>query len=153
MTNMFGNPFSVFLIPLAALAVGAIAIVAGIASQIHARRMKAEQRMAMIARGVPADDIVKLLGNSDDEAREEGRVKDPIRSLANARRTGIVLTSIGVGLMVFFIVLEMILGVREVLSGAAAALVPLAIGIGFFVDYAWQKRDLARFGLEVESKG
>ena len=152
MTNLFGNPFSVFLIPIAALVVGAIAIVAGIASQIHARRMKAEQRMAMIARGVPAEDIVKLLGSSDDEAREEGRVKDPIRSLANARRTGIILTSIGLGLIVFFVVLKIILGDREILAGAAAALVPLAIGIGFFVDYAWQKRDLARFGLEVEPR-
>ena len=144
--------FSPFMIPIAGLAVGAIAIISGIASQMQQRRMKAEQRMAMIARGVPAEDIVKLLGNSDDEAREEGRVKDPIRSLANARRAGIILTSIGVGLIVFFVVLEMILGVREVLSGAAAALVPLAIGIGFFVEYAWQKRDLARFGLEVDPK-
>lgn len=149
MNGFFVSPL---MIPIAALAVGAIAIISGIISQIHSRRMKAEQRMAMIARGVPADDIVKLLGSSDDEAREEGRVKDPIRSLANARRTAIILTSIGLGLMVFFIVLEIIVGERDVLSGAAAALVPLAIGIGFFVDYAWQKRDLARFGLEVDPR-
>ena len=148
------NPIVVspLMIPIAALAVGGCAIIGGIASQMHSRRMKAEQRMAMIARGVPADDIVKLLGSSDDEAREEGRVKDPIRSLANTRRTGIILSSIGLGLIIFFVVLKIILGDRGILSGAAAALVPLAIGIGFFVDYAWQKRDLARFGLEVEPK-
>jgi hypothetical protein len=134
------------------MAVGAIAIISGIGSQIQSRRMKAEQRMAMIARGLPADDIVKLLGTSDDEARQEGKIKDPIRSLANARRAGIILTSIGLGLILFFVVLKVILGDREILSGAAAALVPLAIGIGFFVDYAWQKRDMARYELEVEPR-
>jgi hypothetical protein len=36
-----------------------------------------------------------------------------------------------------------------VLAGAAAGLIPLAIGVGFFVDYNLQKRELARFGLEV----
>ncbi len=33
---------------------------------------------------------------------------------------------------------------------AAAGLIPLAIGVGFLVDYTMQKRELARFGLEVE---
>ena len=143
---------SPFIVPVAAMAVGAIAIVSGIYSQVHSRRLKAEQRMAMIARGVRAEDIVALLGNSDDEAREEGKIKDPMRSLANARKAGIILCSVGIGLILFFVSLVMILGDREIYSGAAAALVPLAIGVGFFVDYAWQKRDMQRFGLEVEPK-
>ena len=141
---------SPFIVPVAAMAVGAVAIVSGIYSQVHGRRMKAEQRMAMIARGVPAEDIVKLLGNAEDEAREAGKIKDPMRSLANARKAGIILCSIGVGLILFFFALVLIFGDREIYSGAAAALVPLAIGVGFFVDYAWQKRDLQRFGLEVD---
>ena len=37
----------------------------------------------------------------------------------------------------------------RLLTVSAAGLIPLAIGIGFFVDYALQKRELARFGLEV----
>jgi hypothetical protein len=34
-----------------------------------------------------------------------------------------------------------------VLVVAAAGLIPLAIGIGFVVDYLLQKRELAHFGL------
>jgi hypothetical protein len=39
---------------------------------------------------------------------------------------------------------------RDVLAGAAAGFIPLAIGIGFFVDYHLQKRELSRFGIEIE---
>jgi hypothetical protein len=44
---------------------------------------------------------------------------------------------------------------RDVLAGAAVGIIPFAIGIGFFVDYNLQKRELSRFGLEVgaESAG
>lgn len=147
--NAFDSPF---VIPVAAMAVGAVAIVGGIVSSMHSQRMRAEQRMALIARGANAEDIAKLLGNSEDDARPDRRIKDPMRSLANVRRAGIILCSIGVGLIAFFILLVQILGVREVYAAAAAGLIPLAIGIGFFIDYAWQKRDLARFGLEVDPK-
>jgi hypothetical protein len=108
--------------------------------------------MAMLARGVPLAEIEKMLGAGSEE---KPPVKDPLRSLGNARRAGIVLVSVGVGLILFFLVLTAIVQVREVLSGAAAGLIPLAIGIGFFIDYNFQKRELSRFGLEVgaESPG
>jgi hypothetical protein len=73
-----------------------------------------------------------------------------MRSLGSARRAGIVLCSTGIGLAIFFIVLALILQVREVYSGAAAGFIPLAIGIGFFIDYHLQQKELARFGMEVE---
>ena len=106
----------------------------------------------MLARGVPLAEIEKILGTGDED---KPAVKDPLRSLGNARRAGIVLVSVGVGLILFFLVLAEILHVREVLSGAAAGVIPLAIGIGFFIDYNLQKRELSRFGLEVgaESPG
>jgi hypothetical protein len=69
--------------------------------------------------------------------------------LGNARRTGIVLVSVGIGLTLFFITLSYIVGERDVLAGAAVGIIPLAIGIGFFIDYHLQKRELSRFGLEV----
>jgi len=142
---------SPFIVPVAGCAVGAVAIVSGIWFEAQQRRNKAEQRMAMIARGVPIAEIEKLLGSGD----EEKRVRDPLRSLGNARRTGIVLVSIGVGLILFFAALSVVVQVREVLAGAAVGLIPLAIGVGFFVDYNLQKRELSRFGLEVgaESSG
>jgi hypothetical protein len=142
---------SPFVVPVAGCAVGAVAIVSGIWFEAQQRRNKAEQRMAMIARGVPIAEIERLLGSGD----EEKRVRDPLRSLGNARRAGIVLVSLGVGLVLFFAALSVVVQVREVLAGAAAGLIPLAIGVGFFIDYNLQKRELSRFGLEIgaESSG
>jgi hypothetical protein len=138
--------FSPFVIPVAGILVAIVAIISGIWLDGHKRRLKSEERIAMISRGVPLADIEKMLGTGDEE---KPPVKDPLRSLGNARRTGIVLVSVGAGLILFFVVLTAILHVREVLSGAAAGLIPLAIGVGFFIDYNLQKRELSRFGLEV----
>lgn len=139
---------SPFIIPVVAMLIPIVAIIGGIWSQSHSNRLRADQRMAMIARGMPIAEIEKLLGTPGEDMRAP---KDPLRSLGNARRAGIVLVSVGVGLIVFFLLLTAILHVREVLSGAAAGLIPLAIGIGFFIDYSLQKRELARFGLEVDA--
>jgi hypothetical protein len=35
---------------------------------------------------------------------------------------------------------------------AAAGIIPIAIGLGFWIDYKMQARDLARFGLEVDAQ-
>jgi Domain of unknown function (DUF6249) len=138
--------WSPLIVPVAGCAVGAIAIVSGIWLDGHKRRLKSEERMAMLSRGVPLAEIEKMLGAGDED---KPAVKDPLRSLGNARRTGIVLVSVGVGLTLFFITLSYILSERDVLAGAAVGIIPLAIGIGFFIDYNLQKRELSRFGLEV----
>ena len=139
----FNSPF---IVPIGAFAVAIVAIISGICLQAHATRVKAEQRMAMLARGMSVAEIERLIGTKEEEQRSP---KDPLRSLSNARRTGIVLVSSGVGIMLFFFALTAIIGEREILSGAAVGLIPLAIGIGFFIDYHLQKRELSRFGLEV----
>jgi len=138
--------FDVWAVPLGAFAVAIVAIVSGAVSEASRQRLTAEQRMAMVARGMPADDIDKLLTKAIVDSKP---VKDPIQSLANARRTAIVLISSGIGLALFFILLAYILSERDVLAGAAVGLMPLAVGIGFVIDYHLQKRDLSRFGLEV----
>jgi hypothetical protein len=143
-----GFVFSPFIVPLGAFAVAIFAIVSGTIGQAHARRLKAEQRIAMLQRGMTPEQIDLLLKPNKDDA-DEPRTKDPLRSLGNARRTGVVLVSVGAGLIFFGFVLTAIVQVREVLAVAACGLIPLAIGIGFFVDYNLQKRELARFGLEV----
>jgi len=141
----FGSPF---IVPLGAFLVAIVAIISGIAGQAHARKLKAEQRMAMVQRGMPAEQIDLLLKSTRDDG-EEIKTRDPLRSLGNARRTAVVLVSVGVGLILFGILLTLIERDREVLTVSACGLIPLAIGIGFFVDYNLQKRELARFGLEV----
>ncbi len=124
-----------------------VAIIAGIWSDAHNKRIRADQRMAMLARGMAIEDIEKVLGKVREEERPP---KDPLRSLSNARRAGIILVSSGIGLMLFFVTLSAIVRERNVLAGAAVGLIPLAIGIGFFVDYNLQKRELSRFGMEID---
>jgi hypothetical protein len=141
---------TVLLIPITALLIPIVAILSAAWNQVESNRLKAEQRLAMIARGIPLAEIEVAL-KSPTFGEPNGTFKDPMRSLGNARRAAIVLISTGLGLVAFFLVLEQILQVREVLSGAAAGLIPLAIGIGFVVDYFLQKRELSRFGLEVDA--
>jgi len=138
---------SPFIIPLGAFAVAIVAIVSGIWSDMQTKRMRADQRMAMLARGMSIEDIERALGKAREEERPP---KDPLRSLSIARRTGIVLVSTGIGIIFFAVALTVILQERNVLAAAAAGLIPLAIGIGFFVDYNMQKRELSRFGMEID---
>ena len=131
------------MIPLGAFVVGIVAIVAGIAGGAYKQRLKTEQRLAMLARGMSASEIEKLL-SADGRA-----AKDPLQGIASTRRTAIVLISTGVGIMLSFLVLAWIVDEHHVLSGGAFGLIPLSIGVGFFIDYTLQKRDLSHFGLEV----
>jgi len=128
----------------------AVLIISSAVSKAHARRLKAEQRMAMVARGMKAEEIAILLDQAPEDLADRrtrdalmGTYSDPMRGLRNARRVAIFFCSIGVGAILFFVTLAQILADREVYSGAAVALVPLAIGVGFFIDYHLQKRDLA----------
>jgi hypothetical protein len=146
---MMGNIDSPFIVPLGAFAVAIIWVIAQAFTASQSRRLRAEQRMAMVARGLPAAEIELMLGQRADEARPP---KDPLRSLGNARRAGIILVSAGVGLALFFITLMVIVQERDVLAGAAVGFIPLAIGVGFFIDYHLQKRELSRFGLEVDAE-
>ena len=134
---------SPFMVPLGAFVVGIVAIVAGIAGGAYKQRLKTEQRLAMLARGMSASEIEKLL-SADGRA-----AKDPLQGIASTRRTAIVLISTGVGIMLSFLVLAWIVDEHHVLSGGAFGLIPLSIGVGFFIDYTLQKRDLSHFGLEV----
>ncbi len=138
----FHNPL---LIPLAGMAVAIVAIVSGVFSDIQQKRLKADQRVAMLQRGLPVADIERLLGTKDDPETP----RDPLRRLNNTRTAALVLISVGAGGVLFFVVLSGILHERDVLSGAAASLVPLAIGVGFLVDYRLQAREMARLGLDL----
>ena len=53
--------FDFWAVPIGAFAVAIVAIISGVMSEANRQRLTAEQRMAMVARGMPADDIDKLL--------------------------------------------------------------------------------------------
>lgn len=143
------------LIPIIAMFIPIVAIIAGAYSRTHAQRMKADQTVAMIARGVPMADIEAFQTRQPGDGRTRG-VQDPMRSLANARRTAMVLISLGIALFAFFMVFGIVAlhhidqtAGWSMIACSSAALIPLAIGIGFLFDYRLQQRELARFGLEV----
>ncbi len=134
------------LIPIAAILMVLGIVVAAFWGQAQTRRLRAEQRMAMVARGMAIGDIERLLGGG---AEAPAARKDPFRSLATTRRSGISAVSAGLGLGAFGAVLAYLVRTREVLVVAAVGLIPLAVGIGLLIDYAMEKRELARFGQEV----
>jgi hypothetical protein len=150
------NQYSGVLIPIVALLIPIVAIIAGAASQAHQRRLRADQQMAMIARGVPLAEIEAFMQRTAPVDHEDRPIKDPMLSLGNALRTATVLISLGAGLIVFFLIFGYIM-LQHVgtvagwvlIAVSASGLIPLAIGIGFLFDYNLQKRELSRFGLEV----
>lgn len=144
-----------FIIPVVAMFIPIVAIIAGAYSRAHSQRMRADQTMAMIARGVPLAEIEAFQKRQPAEGRARG-VQDPMRSLGNARRTATVLISLGVALFAFFIVFGLIAlhhidqtAGWAMIACSGTGLIPLAIGIGFLFDYRMQQRELTRFGLEV----
>ena len=130
-------------IPLGGILLAIVATLTGALASFQQRRLHAEQRLAMLQRGLSVPDIERLLRAQD---RPE-KPRDPRRRVANTRTWALVLFCLGLGLILFFVALALIFDKSGVLSGAAASLVPLVIGIGFYVDYVLQARDLARLGL------
>jgi hypothetical protein len=133
-SNGLDSPFSV---PIAGCAMIACIVVASMWSANRRRELQSQERLAAIAKGMPVppteEELALMHGKpSTDSTRRRG----------NTRRAGIVLLGCAVGLILFFITLSYVLQVREVLSGAAAALIPFGIGVGFLIDARIQSREL-----------
>lgn len=150
------HDLSPILIPALAMLIPIVAIISGAAVQVQQRRLRADQQMAMIARGVPLAEIEAFMQRTSPVDQNDRPIKDPMRSLGNARRTATVLVSLGVGLIVFFLLFGFVMlhhvdkdAGWVLIAVSAAGLIPLAIGIGFLFDYNLQKREMSRFGLEI----
>jgi Flp pilus assembly protein TadB len=139
--------FSPFVVPVAGCLMILGLGVAGIYSEMDQRRLRSQERMTLLARGMSVDDIERMQRQAANE-----EAVDPLRTLNNIRRTAMILLACGLGVVVFGLLLAVILEIRVLLIVPAAGLIPFAIGIGFFVDYKMQARDLARFGLEVDAQ-
>ncbi|MGO4213214.1 hypothetical protein AB4Y89_09190 [Terriglobus sp. 2YAB30_2] len=140
--------FSPFVVPVAIFAMIAILGVGGMVSGYHEKKLRVEQRMVALQRGIPPDQIEKIFGAAE-RAEERG---DPLRSMGNARRAALILIACGVGIIATCLLLTLILQVREILAGAAGGLIPVAIGIGFWIDYKIQAREMERLGLVVSEE-
>lgn len=130
-----------FVIPVAAFAmVLGIVIVANIYNY-HVRKLKSEERMAAIAKGLPLPPDLDAMDRATSNPR--GGAAATARGL---RTGGIVCVSVGVGLAVFGFFLAWIVQEHDVLAVAAAGLIPLAIGVGLLIDYALRANSLKAEG-------
>jgi len=88
------------------------------------RKLRTEERLAAIARGVSVP------------------MEPELTQAARSRRAGILLTCGAVGFMVALGFIAQIEHEPDTWSAAALAIIPLAIGIGYFVDFTLLRRDL-----------
>jgi hypothetical protein len=144
MHDIFMSPFSVAV--AGCLMILGIAIF-GIYSEMDQRRVRSQERMTLLARGMSIDDIERLQHQVQNE-----NASDPVRIMNNIRRTAMILFGSGVGIIAFGLLLAVILENRVLFIVPAAGLIPVAVGVGFWIDYKMQARDLARFGLEVDTQ-
>jgi hypothetical protein len=125
---------SPFIVPVAVFAMVLGIVIVSTISSIHTRRMQSEERLAAIAKGIPIPEPIP----------EAIPVYDQHRRARAVRLGGIICAAGGIGISVFGLLLTWIVQEHDVLVVAAAGLIPLAIGAGLLVDYAFQKRDLAQ---------
>ena len=85
------------------------------------RKLRTEERLAAIARGVNVP------------------MEPELSQAARSRRSGILLTSGGVGYMIAFALVAR--SEPDAWVAAAFGVIPLAIGIGFFLDSTLIRRD------------
>jgi hypothetical protein len=142
---------TIFMSPFVVAVAGCLMILGlgcfGIYSEMDQKRLRSQERMTLLARGMSIEDIERLQRQVQNED-----VSDPVRTMNNIRRTAMILLASGVGVVVFGLLFAAILRNHVLLIVPAAGIIPIAIGVGFYIDYQMQARDLARFGLEVDAR-
>jgi uncharacterized sodium:solute symporter family permease YidK len=133
-SESFNSPF---IVPVASFVMVLGIVAVGSWSNARKRELESQERLAAIAKGlVPPPTAAEL-------ALTQGRPSiSLVRRRANIRLAGIVLLGAAVGIALFFIALSAILQERDVLCGAACALIPLGIGVGFLIDTRIQTREI-----------
>src|SRR5262249_28116945 len=95
-----------------------------------------EERLAALARGAQIP------------------VEPELTQFARSRRAGILLVCGGLGFMAMFAVIAKVVGEPQALAAAAFGILPLAVGIGYFLDAALMHRELkASWGFASVPRG
>jgi len=98
--------------------------VAALYTYYRVRKLRTEERLAALAHGAQIP------------------VEPELSQFARSRRAGILLVSGGLGFMAMFGVIAKVVGEPETLVAAAFGILPLAVGIGYFLDAALIHREL-----------
>jgi len=96
----------------------------GLYTYYHVRKLRSEERLAAIARGV------------------EIPMEPELTQAARSRRAGILLVTGALGYMLTFALIARIQSEPDVWTAAAFGVIPLAVGIGYFLDATLIRRDL-----------
>jgi Domain of unknown function (DUF6249) len=88
------------------------------------RKLRTEERLAAIARGVDVPMVAEL------------------SETARSRRYGILLVSSAIGIMAAFGLIGQIERQPDTWVAAALGIIPLAIGVGYFLDSSLIRRDM-----------
>ena len=133
-TDSINSPF---IVPVASFVMVLGIVAVGAWSNSRKREMESQERLAAIAKGIV------LPPTPAEIAAAQGRpATSLVRRRANIRLAGIVLLGGSAGIALFFIALASILRERDVLCGAACALIPFGIGVGFLIDTRIQSREI-----------
>ena len=110
--------------------IGLVAVILGMGIPLGAlytyyrvRKLRSEECMAAIARGV---DIP---------------LEPELNQAARSRRAGILLVSGALGYIVTFGLVAQLQADRDVWTAAVFGIIPLAVGIGYFIDWTMIRRD------------
>src|SRR5262249_22322263 len=87
------------------------------------RKLRTEERMAAIARGVAIP------------------TEPELNQAARSRRCGILLVAASIGFIITFGIIARVSGEPETWIVSSFGCIPLAIGVGYFIDWALLRRD------------
>ena len=111
------------LIGLVAVTLGMGVPLGALYTYYRVRKLRSEERLAAIARGV------------------EIPMEPELNQAARSRRAGILLVSGALGYIATFGLIASIQADRDIWTAAVFGIIPLAVGIGYFVDWGMIRRD------------
>lgn len=97
--------------------------VAGMYTYYHVRKLRSQERLAAMARGVE----IPMTPDLSESAR--------------SRRAAILLCTGAIGYIITFALIAQIARDPDTWIAAAFGIIPLAIGIGYFLDFTLIRRD------------
>ena len=98
--------------------------VAALYTYYRVRKLRTEERLAALARGA------------------EIPMEPELSQYARSRRSGLLLVCGALGWMIMFAVIARVIDERNTLAAAAVGILPLAVGIGYFLDAALIHREI-----------
>jgi len=112
---------------IVAIGICVVLPIAGMTTAYLFRRLSSRERLEAIEKGVSVP----------------MQTASPMQRAARARRSGIVLLALGIGLAFSLIVAWLVEGDKDALIGAAFGLIPALIGAGLLIDYRLLRKEMA----------